>query len=315
MIIRTRTSKILARLGALAGALLLASCAAQDPAPGAAQSGDQPERWDAQVHQQQQNATLRDQAREVLGAPTTQEGTIARPPGARDARWTILMARIDDSRPELVRQTLDALRRSFPDARTVTREGSTFLAHGGYTDPQSSQARQDLQRIRSYALTDKPDAPRPYAAAFMAPPSPEDLAGSNPNYDLRNVKERFGPDAIYTLQIGIYGSTDRRAPSAEELEAIRRAAEEAVIALRREGEQAFYYHAPSRSTVTVGVYGEDDHDPTTYPRYESARLRAARERHPLNLLNGQGINRIVRDAQGNRVRKPQPSFIVAIPDE
>lgn len=311
MIIQTRTTEKLALVALLLGALLLASCAAKEPG----ETAEQPERWDAPIHQQNQDPTLRDQARDVLGSPTTQDGTLAATSRASDARWTILMARIDDSRPELVEQTLEALRVQFPDTHIVRREGSAFLAHGGYTDPQSAKARDDLQRIRAYAFSDDPNAPRPYAAAFMAPPSPEDLAGSNPDYDLRTVKKRFGRDAVYTLQIGIYGSTDRRAPNAEELSDIRRAAEQAVITLRRDGEQAFYYHAPSRSTVTVGVFGEEDHDPTTFPRYESERLRAARERHPLNLLNGQGINQIVRDAQGNRVRKPQPSFIVAIPNQ
>jgi len=87
-----------------------------------------------------------------------------------------------------------------------------------------------------------------------------------------------------------------------------------VRELRAEGDQAFYYHAPYRSMVTVGVFGESDFDATTTPPIESRRLRQTREKFPHNLLNGKGIRETITNSAGQRVTRLQPSSLVAIPE-
>lgn len=329
MIIETRTSEKTssprvrgtprpAFLAALTVLGILAGCSAS---PGTADTPAEPERWDAAIDPNadgsvtpSEPATLRERSRAVLGTPTDESGVIARPGGvAADSRWTIVLTKIDNSRPELVQQTIAALSQTFPGVRLTERDGGTFLTYGQYVDPSTPKARADLKRVHDYTMTLGERTANPYAQAFIAPPSAESLAGSNAAYDLRNVRARFGDKALYTLQIAIYGRNDRTAPSSEDLASFRRAAEQAVITLRRDGEQAFYYHGPSRSTVTVGVFYEEDHDSTTFPPLETEPLKAARARHPLNLLNGQGISQTVQDERGNKVRKPQPSFLVGIP--
>ncbi|MFT5422882.1 MAG: hypothetical protein ACI89L_000651 [Phycisphaerales bacterium] len=303
-------------------AAMLAGCSAS---PDTAEKPREPERWDAAIDPSDspttspdfsEPATLRDQARAVLGSPTDESGLIAQPGGAAaNSRWTIVLTKIDNSRPELVKQMLDALNKTIPGVRVDERDGGHFLILGQYTDARTPQARADLQRVHNYTVTIGERTAHPYAQAFIAPPTAQSLQGTNPGYDLRNVRERFGNKALYTLQIAIYGRSDRAAPSTENLASFRRAAEQAVITLRREGGQAFYYHGPSRSTVTLGVFYEKDHDPTTLPPLESEGLKAARAQHPLNLLNGQGITEVSRDERGNKVRRPQKSFLVGIPKE
>ena len=62
--------------------------------------------------------------------------------------------------------------------------------------------------------------------------------------------------------------------------------------------------------VTVGVFDSSDFDPIKRPGIESARLRDAKARHPLNLYNGAGYS---YKAKGMRESKLLPSGLVNIP--
>ena len=128
---------------------------------------------------------------------------------------------------------------------------------------------------------------------------------------LVQAKAMFGSEALYSLQIAVYGRRDLPNPSEADLAETRKAAEQAAIRLRQEGEQAFYYHGPRMSMVTIGVFGIDDFDPQT-PSYKSSRLLAAQKRHPYNLYNGAGI----KEKRNPRSEgKLQPSNLVALPEK
>jgi len=196
------------------------------------------------------------------------------------------------------------LREAFIEERS---EG-LVIAYGNYLG--RDQAMDDLERVRKAQLSGS----APFASAIVTPPASGELRGSNPAFDLRTVKQRYGKQAVYTLQVGLYGRGDYQAPSAEELNEFRQAAEGAVRDLRSKGEKAFYYHAPSRSMVTVGVFGERDFDSTVRPPFQSPTLRSVRDRFPNNLLNGQGINETIRTESG-KVTRMQSSQLVAIPED
>jgi hypothetical protein len=187
------------------------------------------------------------------------------------------------------------------------RSEGIVIAYGSYMG--RDEAEKDLIKIRNTELL----GTKPFERAIVTPPASGELRGSNPAFDLRTVKERFGKQAIYTLQIGLYGRADYQTPKPEDLAKFRVAAEDAVRDLRSRGEMAFYYHAPARSMVTVGVFGERDFDSTVRPPYQSPALKAVRERFPNNLLNGQGINETIRTESG-RVKQIQSSQLVAIPE-
>ncbi len=227
-------------------------------------------------------------------------------------QWSIVIAGFRGPQAEAqATQALAKTREAGIDGAYLERRGEvTALAFGRYDAANDPVGLAALDSLRAIQI----DGARPFARAMLAPPSPDMLTGSIPEYDLRTVKKRFGVDAIYTLQIGLYGRSERVQPEAAELAEYRQLAERAVYELRRGGEQAFYYHAPSRSMVTIGVFGPDDYDPLT-TGLESDTLRGARLRHPYNLLNGQGIRERVKGKPENDpdAWRLQPSSLVGIP--
>lgn len=256
---------------------------------------------------------FRDEADAVL-APLTGDGVAARPQAA-DASWSIVLVafagenQAQNANRGLARVVGEA---GLQGARVEKRDKATVIAYGRYEGPNDPAAVADLERVREMRVGQQ----RPFAAALLSPPAPSHLTGSLPELDLRNAKRLFGKDkALYTLQVAIYGRADRTPPSAEEIAEYRKAAEQAAVLLRRDGELAFYYHAPERSMVTVGVFGQGDYDPLNKPGIESFELMKARERHPLNLLNGQGIREKIPGTPGTGPEhfRLQSSMLVAVP--
>ena len=224
--------------------------------------------------------------------------------------WSIVLTKIESGDMARAQQLLRViqeetrLREAFIDERS----DGLVIAYGNFLGREA--AEKELVRVRGTDML----GTKPFESAIVRPPSGEALMGSNPAFDLRTVKKRYGKQAVYTLQIGVYGRNDYQTPSPEELSAYRQAAEKAVRDLRSQGDTAFYYHSPSRSMVTVGVFGEKDFDSTVYPAYQSPRLKATREKFPNNLLNGQGIKETRRTESGIDKRM-QSSQLVAIPEK
>jgi hypothetical protein len=183
----------------------------------------------------------------------------------------------------------------------VERRGDGFAAlAGAYDDPGSAEAKRDLAVARAFSY----QGGKPFEAAIMAAPAKRGVAGSNPEHDLRNVRQFTGQRRLNTtLQVGIYGRLDRVRPSDEDLADIRKAAEEAVRVLRAEGVKAYYYHGPERSTVCIGAF-ESSADP---------EFRVLQKRYPRNLVNGQLVEPAKARAMG--IDAAQPSFPVTIPKE
>lgn len=254
------------------------------------------------------NTELRETGRAVFSDPETRgpnAGVTADP-------WTIILATLPEGQEHRAPQVLSQVQTQtgLSDAYTQLRSGRVVIAYGSYDGAADPEAVEDLRRIKAVEL----NGSKPYATAYLAPPNAQALAGSNPEFDLRTVKERFGRGAVYTLQIGVYGDITGKQLSAEQRRENRDAAEQAVRELRAQGERAFYYHGPSMSMVTIGVFSEADFDPSTLPPLESPRLRDLRERFPHNLLNGQGIRQTQMTDTGQRVTRLQPSTLVGIPE-
>jgi hypothetical protein len=93
----------------------------------------------------------------------------------------------------------------------------------------------------------------------------------------------------------------RRESLPDQVAEIRKAAEGAVKALREQGDQAFYFHGPERSMVTVGLF----------PTAEDAAIRAIQKRFPSHMINGQ----LTTNAKSEQLNGPkgQPSFVVTVP--
>lgn len=188
------------------------------------------------------------------------------------------------------------------DAFLLDRGSRVILCIGQEPSPSSREALALLERVRKISI----DGQRPFAKSFYIPPAGE----AQSDLDLRSVPRKFGKDAVYSLQVGVYGRADGKAPSQRDIEEAREKAVEAVKELRRQGELAFYYHGPSMSMVTVGVFTHRDIDPVF-----SYELRTLMERFPHNLLNGQGVSQTVTMTDGSRQKIIQESFPVLIPQQ
>jgi len=229
--------------------------------------------------------------------------------------WSILLSKVGRGGGDgmlRAEELLKVIRQDagLSEAYIAKRSSGLMIVYGDYLDKSDSKAIRDIERIRKVKL----NGVKVFEAAIIMPPTSESLRGTNPSHDLRTVKGRYGDRAIYTLQVGIYGRADYQVPSVQDLAEFRRAAEDAARVLRSQGNMAFYYHAPARSMVTVGVFGERDFDATTTPPMQSASLKAVRDKFPNNLLNGQGINETIRTESG-KVTRLQSSQLVSIPEK
>lgn len=177
-----------------------------------------------------------------------------------------------------------------------TARGTAIVA-GSFADPGSAEAKAAIQAVRGRVVEGR----RVFAEAFFVPPKEAVDAGQVPELNLLTARRVYGQEAQYTLQIGFYQS--------KKPEEAKRAAEQAAMQLRREGELAFYYHGPRMSLVTVGVFRDRDFDQSLRPKNPS--LVALMERYPLNLHNGE-YPVLVREGGGEAVK--QPSQLVRIPD-
>lgn len=236
----------------------------------------------------------------ITSRPSPQQGA---------STWTISLASVSDpmSGRDLLGQVRD--KAALPEARLERRANGYIIAYGRYRDPAMPEARADLQRIRSIVV----DGELPFMQASMLAPASADSATKFDEFDLRTVKQRLGKEnALYTLQVNAYGRADRGRPAVEELKEFRAAAEDAVKKLRADGDEAYYFHGPNMSIITIGVFGPTDYDERRPVVGDSPRLKAAREKFPNSLLNGMGVK--IR-APGQTEGQLQRSQLVAIPEE
>lgn len=227
--------------------------------------------------------------------------------------WTLILgAFTGEDRDERARTQLARLsaQGGFEGARLRSRAKAVVIEFGRFADPSAPEAQAELVRVRSTLIDGQPALER----AFFAPPD-DAPAGTMPQFDLRRARAGLDANARYTLQVGAYGRDDNKPPTADELAQFRKAAEQAVADLRREGDPAFYFHGPQRSTVTVGLFTDADVTltPGSSRSVESQRIRELRERYPNNLLNGKGIRETQTGTDGKKVSRMQSSILVEIP--
>lgn len=224
--------------------------------------------------------------------------------------WSVVLAPVPPASRDTPQAFLDEIHQTtgLTDAFLQDRAGRLVVALGRHPDPTTPEAAADLRRARAVVVAGR----KPFAEARLWPPELSEAQAASP-MDLRNARAEYGRDAVYTLQVAIYGRGDNQPATPRQIAEFRRLAEEAAADLRAEGELAFYYHGPERSMVTVGVFAADEHDGSVTPPFESARLREARRKHPHNLLNGQGIRERLDGTTGNTVERIQPSLLVNIP--
>lgn len=228
------------------------------------------------------------------------DAPVAQPEASKRTTWAILLGATTGPGADRQAATLAALAKQSGSVESVfieRRDEGYAVLYGSYDDPGSAQAKSDLASARAIMIADA----RPFEGAIMAPPAVRGVAGSTPEYDLRNVRQFSGDKGVrFTFQVGIYLRTDLQKPTESEIAEFRKSAEEAVRALRGSGEQAFYYHGPEKSTITIGLFSDD----------KDVRIPALRKKYPLNMVNGQQTT----NAKAVAGQRGQESFLVRLPN-
>jgi len=233
-------------------------------------------------------------------------------PAAGEGVWSIvIIACRGEGAEQRAEQAAEKVRAEgrLPDVYVEQRGEAFVVAYGRYASPDD-RAKKDLQRVRDTSVNGE----TPFASAALSPPAFSGLTGSFPEYELLAAKQRAGKRALYTLQVAVYERSDGKEPSADDFKMIRAAAEKAAVQMRREGEEAYYFHGPRRSMVTIGLFDETEYD-TKAPGKpkQSKRLLDLRKAHPYNLVNGQGMRVKIKGQKGEG--DISPSFLVNVPDK
>jgi hypothetical protein len=217
-------------------------------------------------------------------------------------RWAIELERFVGNDRFAKAESLAARVRTeagLPNVRVQDGGAAAIVIVGPVADPRTEDAQAILQRVRLASL----DGMRPYRGAEYRPMAGGLATAMFDPHDLR----QFG--GMYTLQIGFYDSRF----GAD----FREAAEKAVRELRADGDDAYYYHGPNQSLITVGLFSygeafvtrENPLSPGTSIDAYSEAVRKLQRKYPHNLGNGLTLIERVR---GETVGE-QPSSLVRIP--
>lgn len=163
------------------------------------------------------------------------------------------------------------------------------VVHDGWSDLRElAQQQQDHPQ-------DPPSSPQTATGTSLPTSNNPDDPTAVSAYDLRTHT------GMYTLQIGFYDQD--YGPD------FRQAAEQAVSALRLQGEEAYYYHGPHRSMVTLGLF-TDAHFVQRGPvSAYGPEIEAIQKKYPYNLANGRTL---VQKIDGQDIGQ-QESFLVRVP--
>lgn len=222
---------------------------------------------------------------------------------AMGAGWTILLAEFKGRDRQtranrLVRQLV--LESGVPDLWVEGDEQTTRVLRGVYPSPTIDIAQRDLARTKAIEI----NGSNPFANAKLIPLGPDGSVISESDYDLRRYS------GMLTLQINYYDT--EMGPD------FRKIAEDAVKALREEGVEAYFYHGPNMSLITVGLFTEEDRvqrvmktpDGRDFIMAEySPRVRELQRRFPYSLGNG----RTLIDSRNEGEGRPLESFLVRVP--
>jgi hypothetical protein len=224
--------------------------------------------------------------------------------------WTILCLEASDSQhrtnaerlAEGLRNRRELDRRA---VRVVHEAAVSRIYYGTYhqfQDKRSDQLRleprcsKDCRFLRSLAVS------RVYPFLLARPVPMPGASGDPPEWDLRGARGVYSLQICYCIDKA--GFPDRR----EGAVAI-------VRQLRREGEEAYYYHGPVKSLVCVSRFDESAviEDGSGRRQYSQEVIKLQNRREDFK-YNTEWLQKLYRVLPNGR-REAQPSFLVRIPHQ
>lgn len=207
-----------------------------------------------------------------------------------DGNWAILMDSFEGDDRQQKAQRL----KKYLEKQTGVRDlwyhdmgDRTYLYRGRYDKPVVQEAMRDLRQTRLLFV----DGWRPYRAVTIAQVGVS--AKPESELDLRNYSGK------YTLQIAFYNK--------EFGKNYQKKAEEYVNDLRKQKFEAYYYHGPRMTNVTVGLFTQEE----AYTGQQvlmqfSPVVKELQKKFPHNM----GNNETVLEKSTGR---PQKSKLVIVP--
>jgi hypothetical protein len=208
--------------------------------------------------------------------------------------WAILLATYQgDQAREQAYQQMHQLRQTeqVPDLWVRHEEGNVLLYRGRYQTKTDTQAQEDLRQSRMLKAGNK----RAFSRAAIVPVGRMPEGNSDDALDLHRYS------GMYTLQIAFFDEAG--GPT------FRKAAEQMARELRDSKVEAYYYHGPYLSLVTVGLFNDNDFERKGTTSVYGPRIRQLRETFPYNIGNGATV---VEKIDGKNIGTQQ-SFLVRVP--
>lgn len=243
---------------------------------------------------------------------------------ARDRRpeYSILLGRFYGTGHREQAESLDLRCRreaGWQETFVVHEANRSSVYRGAFADRQA--AREPLVNTKRFRT---PDGAMPFVMSILVPYPRREPVGDE-RYDLSRIEE-----GTYTVVVEVYydetdseetylaaeGRTSKRRVTDRYLAAARRCEE-----LREEGQEAYYYHGPGNSLVTVGIFPDSSIqiemvDGKEEKRIVDPRMNAVLRAHPHLYING--IKREFATAAEGRDGAPvqflyRPTYPVLIP--
>lgn len=166
------------------------------------------------------------------------------------------------------------------------------VLRGRFESPDAQVAQELLHQTRELTI----DSSKRFEKAQLVP-----FGKATQSAVMASDLAQFVGMEGYTLQVAVFDSAG--GPR------YREAAEAYCRQLREKNEQAYYYHGPNRSMVTIGLFNESDMVQVGPLKQYGPRIREVQQRFPHNLVNGS----TVVESAGGQIIGDQPSTLVHLP--
>ena len=184
----------------------------------------------------------------VFAKPKAQDDKSKNPSAANDARYTLYCRAIAGpdhvARAASIKDQLLQLNSSLRDWYVIHEDDQSVIYYGHYRAIDDSQDKAESERAQKdrvavQKLVDKEGDQVFAKAIFVELATPDPTA--RPEWDLRNAK------GFWSVEIAVYKDSPQR----------KQAAVDTVVEARKRGEEAYYYHGPTASSVCIGAWPRD----------------------------------------------------------
>lgn len=221
---------------------------------------------------------------------------------AKEGGWSILLAEFRETDAKRRAQMLSLrLQQETPLEETwvYSTRDTASVYFGVFDNTNTPDAQTALRRVHDTTL----DNVAYFEFADFVPIGGTAGSANHP----MNLKQYTG---MYTLQVAVF---DEKYPDGRFA-----GAEQYARQLREDGQDAYFYHGPHRSMVTIGLWGreqafetkENPRLPGTFVDVYASHVRELQKEYPHNLLNGYTL---MQGVAGEEEKVEQPSRLVRIP--